>query len=154
MNHLVTLACAATLLTSCSSPAEKPETINHLPNPVNLMQPTVLVELRGIQSREDNGEFTNVTHRGVIRATFNSGLKKDTAVLLKTFDNGYEKEGWLIVHPSQKHISHMPDGTLLLDATDFNFMKVSTLLEAPGPQPTHWQVMRDIILQLSPAQAS
>ena len=109
------------------------------------MQPTVLVELRGIQSREDNGEFTSVTHRGVIRAAFNSGLKKDTAVLLKTFDNGYEKEGWLIVHPSQKHISRMPDGTLLLDATDFNFMKVSTLLESPEPQSTHWQAMRDII---------
>ena len=139
MNHLVTLVCAATLLTSCSSPAEKPETINFLPNPVNLMQPTVLVELRGIQSREDNGEFTSVTHRGVIRAAFNSGLKKDTTVLLKTFDNGYEKEGWLIVHPSQKHIS------LMLDATDFNFMKVSTLLESPEPQPSHWQVMRDII---------
>lgn len=142
-----TLICAASLFTACSSPARQKETLNHFPAPVNLMQPTVPVELQGIQNREDNGEFTSIIHRGMIRAAFNSDLKANSTVLLRTFDNGYEKDGWLIVHPSQQHISRMPDGTLLLDATDFNFMKVRTIREAPEPRPTHWQAMLDIISQ-------
>lgn len=141
----LSLNIAAALFTACSSHGTHPETLKHFPAPVNLMLPTVLVELQGIQNREDNGEFTSVTHRGVIRATFNSALKENSTVLIRTFDNGYEKDGWLIVHPSQENISRMQDGTLLLDATDFNFMKVSTLSEPPEPQPTHWQAMRDII---------
>lgn len=147
MRPLVTLICVAALFTACSSPATHPETLNHFPSPVNLMQPTVLVELRGIQNRENNGEFTSVIHRGLIRAAFNSDLKANSTVLLRTFNNRYEKDGWLIVHPSQQHISRMPDGTLLLDAIDFNFMKVSTIREAPEPRPTHWQAMLDIISQ-------
>lgn len=141
MKFILTLFSTVLLLAACTH-TQEPTICSEM----QFLRPApVLVELQGVVSTADNGEFVCVTHRGVIRASCCPLATSGEQVLLKTFNNGYEKEGWLIVHPCEKHASRSANGTLQLDATDFNFTKTGLIRNYPGTLPDDWEAMRRII---------
>lgn len=141
MKYILPLPGTFLLLAACTS---TPAPVVHYET--QFLQPEpVLVELQGVVGTSNNGEFVSVTHRGIVRASYSPLATCGEKVLLTTFNNAYEKEGWLIIHPGGKHVSRATDGTLQIDATDFNFTKPGLIRSYPGTLPDSWEAMRSIM---------
>lgn len=105
--------------------------------------PAVLVELQGEQSRHDNGEFVTITYRGTVRASIGSTLTCGESILVDTFELSYKD--WMIIHTDARYITRETDGTVRLNATDFNFTKPTNVRDYPAPLPAPWEQARRIL---------
>ena len=135
----------AALIISCSNTPEQTEqpTVDCEVYQIVPNGPAVLVELQGEQSRHDNGEFVTITYRGTVRASVGSSLTCGESILVDTFELNYKD--WMIIHTDSKYITRDADGTVRLNATDFNFTHPSTVRSYPFPLPEAWENVRRIL---------
>jgi hypothetical protein len=125
--------------TSALSPAHHAMVNQH---PVALIQLT-----KALGKTDHRGEYTSIAHQGIVRATANHPLAVGTPVIIDTFDNGYEKEGYILVKLSENDCSRTADGTLRIKGTAFNAYRAEGLNYLPDDAPAEWRRMRDIVNQ-------
>ena len=110
--------------------------------------PVALIQLTKVLSKTDHGgEYTSIAHQGIVRATANHPLAAGTPVIIDTFDNGYEKEGYILVELDESDCSRTADGTLRINASAFNAYRAKGLNYLPDDAPAEWRRMRDIANQ-------
>ena len=107
--------------------------------------PVALIQLTKVLGKTcHGGEYTSIAHLGIVRATANHPLAAGTPVIIDTFDNGYEKEGCILVELYESYCSRTADGTLRINATAFNAYRAKGLNYLPDDAPAEWRRMRDI----------
>ena len=133
------------LLAACSNTTEQTEPTSVTCEVYQIVPngPAVLVELQGEQSRHDNGEVITITYRGTVRASVGSSLTCGESILVDTFELNYKD--WMIIHTDARYITRDADGTVRLNATDFNFTHPSTVRSYPFPLPEAWENVRRIL---------
>ena len=152
--HLLLLLPAMAGLVSCTQTSpEPPSAISPVSaNPafhaVVNQHPVALIQLTKVLGETSHGgEYTSIAHQGIVRATANHPLAEGTPVIVDTFDNGYEKDGFILVELYERYCSRTADGTLRINATDFNAYRARILHYLPEDAPEAWHRMRDIANQ-------
>ena len=153
-NHLLLLLPALAGLVSCAqprpepAPAVSPVSANPAFHAVVNQHPVALIQLTKVLGKTSHGgEYTSIAHQGIVRATANHPLAEGTPVIVDTFDNGYEKDGFILVELYERYCSRTADGTLRINATDFNVYRARILHYIPENAPEEWFRMRDIVDQ-------